>query len=118
MIADRGALPPLPPNWEERRDPSSGTLYYVNHDTRKTCWERPCVAAHTPLPPSATPLSLQQTQQQSAPLHKVLQPGVEEADESAGEGSVQTIAAIITCISPPSEGPVSRGSEGEEDSGG
>ena len=33
--------PPLPPNWEERVDPSTGRAYFINHVTRTTSWERP-----------------------------------------------------------------------------
>jgi hypothetical protein len=31
---------PLPPGWEERRTPK-GKIYYVDHNTRTTTWERP-----------------------------------------------------------------------------
>ncbi|XP_077055203.1 NEDD4-like E3 ubiquitin-protein ligase WWP1 [Siphateles boraxobius] len=31
---------PLPPGWEQRKDPHSRT-YYVDHNTRTTTWERP-----------------------------------------------------------------------------
>ncbi|KAH3837035.1 E3 ubiquitin-protein ligase NEDD4-like isoform X2 [Dreissena polymorpha] len=31
---------PLPPGWEEKRD-AQGRRYYVNHNTRKTQWQRP-----------------------------------------------------------------------------
>ncbi|CAF0837973.1 unnamed protein product [Didymodactylos carnosus] len=33
-------LPPLPPNWEERKDAQQRT-YYVDHNTRTTTWTRP-----------------------------------------------------------------------------
>ncbi len=33
---------PLPPGWEERRD-ANGRIFYVNHNTRTTQWERPTV---------------------------------------------------------------------------
>ncbi|XP_048258981.1 E3 ubiquitin-protein ligase NEDD4-like isoform X2 [Haliotis rufescens] len=33
-------LEPLPPGWEERRDPQ-GRKYYINHNDRTTHWERP-----------------------------------------------------------------------------
>ncbi|XP_036609051.1 NEDD4-like E3 ubiquitin-protein ligase WWP1 isoform X1 [Trichosurus vulpecula] len=36
---------PLPPGWEQRKDPHDRT-YYVDHNTRTTTWERP-----QPLPP-------------------------------------------------------------------
>ncbi|XP_057282265.1 NEDD4-like E3 ubiquitin-protein ligase WWP1 isoform X4 [Pezoporus wallicus] len=36
---------PLPPGWEQRKDPH-GRTYYVDHNTRTTTWERP-----QPLPP-------------------------------------------------------------------
>lgn len=32
--------PPLPPGWEERRDPH-GRLYYIDHNTQTTTWQRP-----------------------------------------------------------------------------
>ena len=32
---------PLPPNWEQRSDPASGGVYYVNIVTRASQWERP-----------------------------------------------------------------------------
>jgi len=35
-------------SWEPRRDPSSGRIYYANHQTRQTTWERP--RAGPPLP--------------------------------------------------------------------
>ena len=31
---------PLPPGWEERRD-DFGRVFYVNHSSRTTQWERP-----------------------------------------------------------------------------
>uniref|UniRef100_A0A8B9KZN8 HECT-type E3 ubiquitin transferase n=1 Tax=Astyanax mexicanus TaxID=7994 RepID=A0A8B9KZN8_ASTMX len=40
-----GTADPLPPGWEQRKDPH-GRTYYVDHNTRTTTWERP-----QPLPP-------------------------------------------------------------------
>ncbi|XP_038147937.1 NEDD4-like E3 ubiquitin-protein ligase WWP1, partial [Cyprinodon tularosa] len=34
------ASDPLPPGWEQRKDPH-GRTYYVDHNTRTTTWERP-----------------------------------------------------------------------------
>uniref|UniRef100_A0A4W6BZU0 E3 ubiquitin-protein ligase n=1 Tax=Lates calcarifer TaxID=8187 RepID=A0A4W6BZU0_LATCA len=33
-------LPPLPPGWEERQD-NLGRIYFVNHESRTTQWNRP-----------------------------------------------------------------------------
>uniref|UniRef100_A0A3B3HLK6 NEDD4 E3 ubiquitin protein ligase a n=1 Tax=Oryzias latipes TaxID=8090 RepID=A0A3B3HLK6_ORYLA len=33
---------PLPPGWEERQD-NLGRIYYVNHETRTTQWQRPTI---------------------------------------------------------------------------
>uniref|UniRef100_A0A3B5A097 E3 ubiquitin-protein ligase n=1 Tax=Stegastes partitus TaxID=144197 RepID=A0A3B5A097_9TELE len=33
-------LPPLPPGWEERQD-NLGRIYFVNHESRTTQWQRP-----------------------------------------------------------------------------
>lgn len=41
----QGNEEPLPPGWEQRVDPHS-RIYYVDHNTRTTAWERP-----QPLPP-------------------------------------------------------------------
>ncbi|XP_077410441.1 NEDD4-like E3 ubiquitin-protein ligase WWP1 isoform X1 [Vanacampus margaritifer] len=43
--AAAGTADPLPPGWEQRKDPH-GRTYYVDHNTRTTTWERP-----QPLPP-------------------------------------------------------------------
>ncbi|KAM9839820.1 NEDD4-like E3 ubiquitin-protein ligase WWP1 isoform 1-T3 [Aulostomus maculatus] len=45
QIPSAGASDPLPPGWEQRKDPH-GRTYYVDHNTRTTTWERP-----QPLPP-------------------------------------------------------------------
>ena len=39
--------PSLPAGWEERKDPKSGRLYYVDHNTRSTQWTCP------PIPPQS-----------------------------------------------------------------
>ena len=38
-----GGLAMLPDGWAEKSDPSSGRKYYVNHLTKQTQWDRPCV---------------------------------------------------------------------------
>ncbi|XP_071771496.1 NEDD4-like E3 ubiquitin-protein ligase WWP1 [Centroberyx gerrardi] len=43
--APNAGADPLPPGWEQRKDPH-GRTYYVDHNTRTTTWERP-----QPLPP-------------------------------------------------------------------
>uniref|UniRef100_A0A671Z3E1 E3 ubiquitin-protein ligase n=1 Tax=Sparus aurata TaxID=8175 RepID=A0A671Z3E1_SPAAU len=45
QVPNAGAADPLPPGWEQRKDPH-GRTYYVDHNTRTTTWERP-----QPLPP-------------------------------------------------------------------
>ena len=37
----------LPPGWEERLDTTSGKMYYIDHNTKTTSWERPPMAAAT-----------------------------------------------------------------------
>eukprot|EP00051_Salpingoeca_urceolata_P027374 m.481215 g.481215 ORF g.481215 m.481215 type:complete len:500 (-) comp22083_c0_seq1:237-1736(-) len=43
-----GYEPPLPPGWERQRVPQTGEVYYANHFTQQTQWERP-------LPPTSQP---------------------------------------------------------------
>ncbi|KAM6900753.1 NEDD4-like E3 ubiquitin-protein ligase WWP1 isoform 3-T3 [Xenentodon cancila] len=45
QVPNAAASDPLPPGWEQRKDPH-GRTYYVDHNTRTTTWERP-----QPLPP-------------------------------------------------------------------
>ncbi|KAG7216721.1 hypothetical protein INR49_021104 [Caranx melampygus] len=45
QVPNAGTSDPLPPGWEQRKDPH-GRTYYVDHNTRTTTWERP-----QPLPP-------------------------------------------------------------------
>jgi hypothetical protein len=40
MSASGASLPPLPPGWEERTD-AKGRVFYVDHNTRTTTWNRP-----------------------------------------------------------------------------
>ena len=34
-------LAPLPEGWEQRDDPRTGRIYYVNHVTKETSWTLP-----------------------------------------------------------------------------
>ena len=36
--------PVLPPGWEMKRDPATGSFFYVNHETKTTQWEPPSAA--------------------------------------------------------------------------
>jgi hypothetical protein len=36
----------LPVGWSEAVDPSNGRVYYKNHYTKATTWERPVAAGH------------------------------------------------------------------------
>ncbi|XP_033105688.1 ubiquitin carboxyl-terminal hydrolase 8-like isoform X2 [Anneissia japonica] len=49
--AQRFINPQLPPNWEKRYDEKSKKYYYINHNTKTTCWEPP----GTKLKPSSVP---------------------------------------------------------------
>ena len=62
------APPPLPENWVETHDQSTGQLYYYNRATQETRWQRPTNAnapqrvrrphpAFRPAIPGAAPLS-------------------------------------------------------------
>ncbi|XP_070542382.1 E3 ubiquitin-protein ligase NEDD4-like isoform X2 [Ptychodera flava] len=46
-LRQSSSLPPLPPQWEERVD-NNGRVFYVNHVSRTTQWERPTGATGTP----------------------------------------------------------------------
>jgi hypothetical protein len=41
-IAQQALTAPLPPNWAEHADPSSGDSYYYNSESGETVWEHPC----------------------------------------------------------------------------
>jgi hypothetical protein len=65
---------PLPPGWEERKDPTSGRTYYVNHKDKATSWQDP---RKTPTPTpnwvdnarQGPPPQLFQNQQQQQPTN-------------------------------------------------
>lgn len=38
----------LPPNWEEKIDPSTGRHFYVDHNTQTTTWEKPSLHSESP----------------------------------------------------------------------
>lgn len=40
---DEDGLPPLPPNWEEMTDATTGRTFYVDHVNKVTTWERPVI---------------------------------------------------------------------------
>jgi len=50
--APPSAAEALPPGWEEMKDPQSGKLFYVNHNTKTTTWDRPVAAPKPAAPPS------------------------------------------------------------------
>jgi len=51
--AQNQAAAPLPPGWEEAKDPRSGRSFYVNHVTKTTTWDRPVAPPPKPAgPPS------------------------------------------------------------------
>jgi hypothetical protein len=39
----------LPPNWQEKIDPSTGRHFYIDHNTKTTTWEKPELACGTPV---------------------------------------------------------------------
>jgi len=49
-----GAEAPLPVGWEAKVDRSSGRVFYVDHNTKSTTWERPTAPAGA-APPSPEP---------------------------------------------------------------
>ena len=92
----REQLPPLLPFWEERRDPSTGKLYYINHETRLTSWDRP-VAPSAPLPvsPSAASVSVPIT----ASIQSItMSPNVDtDTDTVPDAGAATTTSEEVVC---------------------
>jgi len=50
----------LPPGWVEMKDPKSGKLFYVNHDSKITTWDRPGAMQEPVLPPSYSEVAANQ----------------------------------------------------------
>lgn len=48
-------LGPLPPGWEAKIDKSTQRIFYVDHNTKTTTWERPPSPAPPPPPPPPPP---------------------------------------------------------------
>lgn len=51
------SVAPLPAGWEERHDPSTGRSYFVDHNTKRTVWDRPGVALPAAVAVASDPLS-------------------------------------------------------------
>ncbi|KAH3761029.1 small GTPase Rac protein 1 [Pelomyxa schiedti] len=55
VAAANPAQEPLPEGWEERKDPTSGRVYFANLVTRTSTWERPKLPAAAFAPAANTP---------------------------------------------------------------
>ncbi|KAJ3411380.1 hypothetical protein HDV05_002305 [Chytridiales sp. JEL 0842] len=67
-------LGPLPPGWEMRRT-ATGDRFYVDHNTRKTTWERPAMPQTQPTRPLASSATVNIPQQAPAnPIPVVQRP--------------------------------------------
>eukprot|EP00040_Diaphanoeca_grandis_P012617 m.63917 g.63917 ORF g.63917 m.63917 type:complete len:160 (+) comp23362_c3_seq2:125-604(+) len=53
----------LPPGWEARLDKQSNKLYYINHTTKTTSWEKPTLPATSNSQPQQPPQQQQQLDQ-------------------------------------------------------
>ena len=42
----------LPSGWEEKRDPSTGKYFYIDHVNKRTQWEKPKIMPDPSLPPA------------------------------------------------------------------
>ena len=42
----------LPSGWEEKRDPSTGKYFYIDHVNKRTQWDKPKVLPDPSMPPA------------------------------------------------------------------
>jgi hypothetical protein len=49
------APPPLPPGWEAKYDPTTKRVFYVDHNTKSTTWDRPAPPPSWRPEPAAAP---------------------------------------------------------------
>lgn len=81
MVSDQSSPAPLPPHWEEKLDPRTNLIYYINHATRQTTWDRPVMPSD---------------QGSQAPFRPPLPPNWEERVDSAGRTFYVNHATRIT----------------------
>ncbi|KAF8060490.1 SAC9 [Scenedesmus sp. PABB004] len=87
--AQPGAEQALPPGWEAKFDPSNKRLFYVDHNTKTTTWERPAWTAE-----QRAHAAQQQAQQQAPPSDGVSNGSSERPPAGApGSGAAAAAAA-------------------------
>lgn len=66
----------LPPNWEEKIDPSTGRHFYIDHNTQTTTWKKPSLPSESPELAYGTP-----TPVSSPPILHADEPPIELTEE-------------------------------------
>jgi len=89
----------LPPNWEERTDPNTGRVYYVNLIARTSQWERPVAVDETEEDSNAA-AAAQQPQQQAAQTQA--NPAAAAAAQPAAPGGTAGAGAAAATSAPSS----------------
>lgn len=83
----------LPEGWEERKT-SNGRVYFVNHVTKSTQWDRPTAPANQSQPTAQKPPQQHQLQQQStqSPSQSQQQQKQQNGNHTTEENATQTPA--------------------------
>ncbi|XP_025112889.1 uncharacterized protein LOC112575330 isoform X3 [Pomacea canaliculata] len=71
MAAAQKWVPPLPPGWEARWDPSQRKYYFIDHSTKQTTWEDPRWSRKQPLSSKAANASKSGGQKETIPLQDI-----------------------------------------------
>jgi len=92
----------LPPNWQEVWDSASQHIYYYNHETKLSSWERPVAASANPLhppPPPSPPRSATMEPHSAEPVKSSqVEPVIDEARDEPEQlhavGDVVTVQGL------------------------
>lgn len=100
----------LPPGWEKGLDPSTGKVFYIDHNTKSTMWDLPqhvkdyidnMQSQHQrPLPPPAA-ISQQPQQPVAATMHKPS--STQDINKGGNESLLSAIMPDISALPPPNQ---------------
>lgn len=103
----------LPPGWEKGLDPSTGKVFYIDHNTKSTMWDLPqhvkdyidsMQSQHQQPPPPPAAISISQQSQQPAAAATMHKPSsTQDVNKGGNESLLSAIMPDISALPPPNQ---------------